>query len=76
MKDTKHIRRDFNFVPGWDVGALGVPRGSNNFFSNMVMWYIKSTGMRGRSKCKKHFHPDGIFNLSPGSSPRDGTLGH
>ena len=41
MKDTKHIRRDFYFVAwvmpkGWDLGALGVPRGSNNFFSNMV----------------------------------------
>ena len=42
MKDTKHIRRDFYSVAwvmpqGWDFGALGVPRGSNNFFSNMVM---------------------------------------
>ena len=37
MKDTKHIRRDFYSVAwvmpqGWDFGALGVPRGSNNFF--------------------------------------------
>ena len=42
MKDTKHIRRDFQSVPwvmpqGWDFGALGVPRGSEFFFSNMVM---------------------------------------
>ena len=33
----KHIRRDFYSVvwvmpQGWDFGALGVPRGSNNFF--------------------------------------------
>ena len=33
MKDTKHIRRDFDSVPwvmpqGWDFGAQGVPRGS------------------------------------------------
>ena len=37
IKDTKHIRRDFYSVPwvmpqGSDFGALGVPRGSNNFF--------------------------------------------
>ena len=37
MKDTKHIRRDFDSVAlvmpqGWDYGALGVPRGSNIFF--------------------------------------------
>ena len=30
MKDTKHIRRDFDYVAwvmpqGWDFGALGVP---------------------------------------------------
>ena len=36
MKDTKHIRWDFYsvawFMPqGWDIGALGVPRGSNIF---------------------------------------------
>ena len=33
---------------GWDCGALGVPRGVI-FFSNMVMWYIKSTGMASRT---------------------------
>ena len=37
MKDTKHIRQDFYFVAwvmpqGWDFGALGEPRASNNFF--------------------------------------------
>ena len=37
MKDTKHIRRNFNSVAwvmpqGWDFGALGVPKGSNFFF--------------------------------------------
>ena len=58
MKDTKHIRRDFHSVAwvmpqGLDFGALGVPRGSNNyFFSNMVMWHIKSTGMTSRTECK------------------------
>ena len=57
MKDTTHIRRDFYSVTwvmphGWDSGALGVPRGSKIFFSNMVMWHIKSTGMKSRTKCK------------------------
>ena len=52
MKDTKHIRRDFHSVPwvmpqGSDLGALGVPRGSF-FFSNMVMWHIKSTGVTSK----------------------------
>ena len=33
MKDTKHIRRDFDYVAwvmpqGWDFGALGEPRWS------------------------------------------------
>ena len=37
MKDTKHIRRDFYSVAlvmpgGLYFGALGVPKGSNNFF--------------------------------------------
>ena len=57
MKDTKHIRQDFNSVAwvmpqGLDFGALGVPRGSNFFFSNLVMWHIKSTGMTSRTECK------------------------
>ena len=35
-EDTKHIRRDFYSVAwvmhqGCDLGALGLPRGSNNF---------------------------------------------
>ena len=38
---------------GWDFGALGVPRGSKKlFFSKLVMWHIKSTGMTSRTKCK------------------------
>ena len=37
MKDTKDIRQDFHSVAcvmsqGRDLGALGVPRGSKNFF--------------------------------------------
>ena len=54
IKDKKHVKSDFHAVAwvmpqGWDFGALG--RGSN-FFSNMVMWHIKSTGMRNRIECK------------------------
>ena len=30
-------------------GAQGVKK---NFFSNMVMWHIKSTGMTSRTECK------------------------
>ena len=49
INDTKHIRQDFYSVPwvmpqGWDLRALGQYRGSTNFFSNMVLRYIKSTG--------------------------------
>ena len=37
MKDTKHIRWDIHSVAwvmpqGSDIGTLGVPMGSNNFF--------------------------------------------
>ena len=47
MKDTKHIRRDFILSPGscprgGTLGGWGCPGGQNFFFSNMVMWYIKS----------------------------------
>ena len=62
MKDTKHIRRNFNSAAwvmpqGSDFGALGVPRGSKKFFSNIVMWHIKSSGMTSRTECKLNFHP-------------------
>ena len=54
MKDTKHIRRDFYSVAfvmpqGWDFGALGCQGGQQTFFSNMVMWHIKLTGMTSRT---------------------------
>ena len=58
MKDTKHIRQDFNSVAwvmpqGSDSVALGVPRGVKYyFFSNMVMGHIKSTGMTRRTEYK------------------------
>ena len=37
---------------GWDLRALGVPRGLKCFLSNMVMWDIKLTGMTSRTECK------------------------
>ena len=54
---------DTGHAPGWEFGALGVPRevgggglggvrGQKLFFSNMVMWHIKSTRMTSRTKCK------------------------
>ena len=30
----------------------GGPGGQKKFFSNMVMWHIKSTGMMSRTECK------------------------
>ena len=58
----KHIRRDFHSVPwvmpqGWDFGVLRCPGGQKKFFSNMVMWHIKSTGMTSKQNASK------IFNL-------------
>ena len=46
---VKHIEQDFIYhlchAPGW--GAQGA-----NFFSNMVMWHIKLTGLTSRRECK------------------------
>ena len=44
MKNTKHIRRDFNYVAwdkpqGLDFGALGVPKGSKNIFKHCHVAY-------------------------------------
>ena len=39
---------------GGTWGAQGVKK---FFFSNIVMWHIKSTGMTSRTKCKLNFHP-------------------
>ena len=55
MKDTKHIRRDFNSVPGWDVGALGVPRGSNNFFFKHGYVVYQIDGDDGQIKMQETF---------------------
>ena len=57
MIDTKHIRRDFYSVAwvmpqGWDFWGAGGAKGVKFFFSNMVMWHIKSTGMKSRTECK------------------------
>ena len=39
-------------APGSDLGGWGCQGGQNFFFSNMVMWHIKSTGMTSRTECK------------------------
>ena len=60
MKDTKHIRQDFYSAvwvmpQGWDFGALGVPRGSNNFFfkHGHVAYQIDGNDEQNKqNKCK------------------------
>ena len=58
MKDTKHIRRDFNSVAwvmpqGSDFGALGVPRGSIFFFKHsQVAYQIDGDGEQNRMQVK------------------------
>ena len=59
MKDTKHIRRDFHSVQGWDFGALGVARGSKkNFFfkHGHVVYQIDGDDEQNRMQVKE-FHP-------------------
>ena len=54
MKDTKHIRWDFNSVAwvmpqGSDLGALGVPRGvKKNFKHGHVAYQIDSDDEQNR----------------------------
>ena len=36
----------------WGGGGGGCQGGQKIFFSNMVMWYIKSMGMKSRTECK------------------------
>ena len=44
-------------VPGVGLWGAGGAQGVKNYFvSNMVMWYIKSTGMTSRTECKLNFH--------------------
>ena len=61
MKDTKHIRRNFNSVmwvmpQGSDFGVLGVIRGDQNIiFSNMVMWQSNWQGWPAEQNASKIF---------------------
>ena len=58
MKDTKHIRRDFNSVAwvmpqGWDFGALGVPRWLTFFFKHgHVAYQINEDDEQNRMQVK------------------------
>ena len=45
MKDIKHIRRNFDTIPGF--GTMGAGGQIFNFL-NMVMWHIKLKGMSSR----------------------------
>ena len=42
-----------------------MPRGSI-YFSNMVMWHIKSMGMTRKTECKYNFHPGDLGVRSKG----------
>ena len=59
MKDTKHIRQDFNsdawvMPQGLDFGVLGVPRGSKNIFFKHchVAYQIKRDDKQNRLQVK------------------------
>ena len=61
MKDTKHIRRDFNSVAwvmpqGSVFGALGVLRGSNKIFfeHGHVAYQIDGGDKQNRMQVKYH----------------------
>ena len=57
LKDTKHIRRDFNSVTwvmphGSDFGALGVPRGSIFFKHGHVAYQMNGDDEQNRMQVK------------------------
>ena len=57
MKDTTHIRQDFYSVAwvmskGWDLGALGVPRGLKNFKHGHVAYQIGGDDKQNRMQVK------------------------
>ena len=57
MKDTKHIRWDFNSVSwimpqGSDLGALGVPRGQFFFKHGHVAYQIDGDDKQNRMQVK------------------------
>ena len=61
MKDTKHIRRDFHSVAwvmpqGWDLGVLGVPRGSKKMFKHGHVAY-KIDGDDEQKRMQVKFSP-------------------
>ena len=57
MKDTKHIRRDFNSVTrvmplGWDFGVLGCLGGQNKFKHGHVAYQINGDDKQNRMQVK------------------------
>ena len=42
---------------GVGLWGAGGAKGVKTFFSNMVMWHIKLTGMTSRTICKYNFYP-------------------
>ena len=62
MKDTQHIRRDFNSVAwvmpqGSDFGALGVPRGQKHFFPKHCQVAYQINGDDEQNRKQVNFHP-------------------
>ena len=60
MKDTKHIWRDFHYVPWvmpqeWYFGALGVPRGSTYFFQTWSCGISNRRGWQAEQNASKIF---------------------
>ena len=55
----KTYQTGFSFCPLGHAPGVGLwgAGGAQGFFSNMVMWYIKSMGMTSRTECKQNFHP-------------------
>ena len=57
MKDTKHIRRNFYSVAwvmpqGWDLGGMGVPRGSKKITNDRVAYQIDGDDEQNRMQVK------------------------
>ena len=42
-------------VPGVGLGGARGAQGVNFFFSNVVMWHIKLTGIMSRTECNQEF---------------------
>ena len=53
-------------APGVGLWGTGGAQGGQKKFSNMVMWYIKLTGMTSRTKCKLQYPRVKLVTLGQG----------